>query len=496
MAERQASESGEKEFETGGDLAGERHYHLAIDVDSEFAIFTLDADGRVETWNSAAEYISGYRAEEIIGKPFSVLQGAAATQAPTLSDLLSRAAAIGRAYMEGWHVRKDGTRFWASILITAQRQDQGNLAGFAAVAHDLSERHLIEARLRRSEHRLRVMIDSVQDYAIFMLSPTGEVTSWNSGAERIKGYRAEEIIGRHFSIFYPPENRAAGLPERMLETASAQDRVEAEGWRIRRDGSRFWADVIISPIRDEAGMLQGFTKVTRDMTERKRLEELETVARLATATESAREEEKKRIARELHDDLGQRLTALKLSADVLQQEVEAGRNPLDLIATGRGLKFQLDEMVNAVRRIASDLRPTMLDDLGLLPAVEWQAEDFSRRFGIRTHTNLSPGELEFSDAATTAIFRIVQEALTNVARHAQAQAVTITIEQVDDQCEVRIEDDGVGAIEVAEDNSNSFGLLGIRERVRQLNGTVMSGNRSEGGFYVLTRIPVDTIVRR
>ncbi|MBP0593448.1 PAS domain S-box protein [Paraburkholderia sp. LEh10] len=480
----------------GGIASGEHRYHFAIDIDGEFAIFTLDTHGQVETWNAAAEHITGYGASEILGKPFSVLYPTVSADVAVPSDILARAVTTGRAYYEGWHARKDGTRFWASVLVIAQRREQGDLAGFAAVTHDYSQRHLIEAKLRRSEQRLQAMIDSVEDYAIFMLSPTGEVASWNTGAQRIKGYSAGEIIGRHFSVFYPPEARAAGLPERMLETASTQGRSEAEGWRIRSDGSRFWADAIITPIRDEKGALRGFTKVTRDLTEHKRLEQLEHVGELAAATERAREEEKKRIARELHDDLGQRLTALKMTAVILQQEVEAGHYNPETAAQARGLVAQTDDTMSAVRRISSALRPTMLDDLGLLPAVEWLADEFSRRYGIKVNTRLSAGELEFSDTAATAIFRIVQEALTNVARHACATEVVVTIELENNECEVRIDDNGLGAAPASCDKPVSFGLLGIRERVRQLNGFAWLGNKPDGGFRVQCRFPIDAIVRR
>ncbi|BCG04797.1 histidine kinase (plasmid) [Paraburkholderia sp. PGU19] len=479
-----------------GNAAGEHRYHFAIDIDGEFAIFTLDTHGQVETWNAAAEHITGYGAGEILGKPFSVLYPKVPPDVPVPSDILARAAATGRAYYEGWHVRKDGTRFWASVLVIAQRREQGDLAGFAAVTHDFSQRHLIEAKLRRSEQRLQAMIDSVEDYAIFMSSPTGEVASWNTGAQRIKGYSASDIIGRHFSVFYPPEARAAGLPERMLETASTRGRSEAEGWRVRSDGSRFWADAIITPIRDDKGALQGFTKVTRDLTEHKRLEQLEHVGELAAATERAREEEQKRIARELHDDLGQKLTALKMSAIILQQEVEAGHDTSETAAKARGLVTQTDETMSAVRRIASGLRPTMLDDLGLLPAVEWLADEFSRRYGIKVNTRLSAGELEFSDTAATAIFRIVQEALSNVARHASATEVVVTIELDNSECEVRIEDNGRGADLASGRKPDSFGLLGIRERVRQLNGFAWFGNKPDGGFCGQSRFPIDAIVRR
>ncbi|ACC70281.1 PAS/PAC sensor signal transduction histidine kinase [Paraburkholderia phymatum STM815] len=478
-----------------GNQSGEHRYHFAIDIDGEFAVFTLDTHGQVETWNASAERITGYGAGEILGKPLSVLYPTVSAGVPVHSDILVRAATTGRAYDEGWHARKDGIRFWASVLVIAQQREQGDLAGFAAVTHDLSQRQLIEAKLRRSEQRLQAMIDSVEDYAIFMLSPTGEVTSWNTGAQRIEGYCAGEIIGRHFSVFYPPEARTAGLPERMLETASTQGRSEAEGWRVRSDGSRFWADAIITPIRDDKGALQGFAKVTRDLTEHKRLEQLEHVGELAAATERAREEEKKRIARELHDDLGQQLTALKMSAVILQQDVEAGHYTAETAAKARGLVVQADDTMSALRRIASNLRPTMLDDLGLLPAVEWLADEFSRRYGIKASTRLSAGELAFSDTASTAIFRIVQEALTNVARHACATEVVVTIELDDNACEVRIDDNGRGAASAPGDKPDSFGLLGIRERVRQLNGTVSLGNRLDRGFRVQIRFPIDTIVR-
>ena len=219
-------------------------------------------------------------------------------------------------------------------------------------------------------------------------------------------------------------------------------------------------------------------------------------ANLPRRLNGAREEEQKRIARELHDDLGQKLTALKMSAIILQQEVEAGHDTSETAAKARGLVTQTDETMSAVRRIASGLRPTMLDDLGLLPAVEWLADEFSRRYGIKVNTRLSAGELEFSDTAATAIFRIVQEALSNVARHASATEVVVTIELDNSECEVRIEDNGRGADLASGRKPDSFGLLGIRERVRQLNGFAWFGNKPDGGFCGQSRFPIDAIVRR
>lgn len=465
-----------------------------LDIDGDFAIFMLDATGRIETWNPAAERITGYSAAEIVGKPLSALHFPEPQGTPPLDELLFHVASVGHARYEGWHTRRDGTRFWANVIISAQQRKQGDLAGFAAVALDASERHLYEQKLRQSEERLRLMIDSVRDYAIFMLSPSGEVTSWNSGAQAIKGYVAEEVLGRHFSVFYTPEDQAAGLPQQLLSAAAVNDRVQAEGWRVRRDGSRFWADVMISAIRDESGTLRGFTKVTRDLTERRRFEELERISEVAAAAERARESEKARIARELHDDLGQQLTALKMYAAELEHATAEGRSTPEMASRARTLASQIDGMMVAVRRIAADLRPTLLDDLGLLPAIEWLADDFGRRYKVKTRIQSSVGAIEFNETAATAIYRIVQEALTNVARHAQATEVSINIEVAEGHCVVGISDDGIGAPSGLA-REKAFGFLGIRERVRQLGGTVTFENGKNGGFCVQAEWPAEAVAR-
>jgi PAS domain S-box-containing protein len=174
----------------------------------------------------------------------------------------------GHVEDEGWRLRKDGSKFWASVTITPVRDARGNLIGFGKVTRDLTERRRKELALRRSEERSRLFVDGVKDYAIFMLDPDGCVSTWNVGAERIKGYKASEIIGQHFSVFYPGEDKRSGKPSWELDVALKLGRFEDEGWRVRKDGSKFWANVIITPIKDTAGVLLGFTKVTRDFTER------------------------------------------------------------------------------------------------------------------------------------------------------------------------------------------------------------------------------------
>jgi len=248
-------------------------FRLLVEGVEDVAIFMLDGAGRVSTWNSGAERIKGYRAEEIVGRHFSVFYPPEAVDAGTPARLLALAARDGRVEDEGWRVRKDGSRFWAEVMITALRDSEGAVTGFAKVTRDLTERKEAEDALRQSEQTFQLLVESVQDCAIFMLDPEGRVASWNASAERIKGYRAHEILGEHFSTFYPPEDVAQGKPHWALELAEREGRHEDEGWRVRKDGTRFWANAVISPMRDPRGGLIGYAEVTRDLTQRRRSEQ-------------------------------------------------------------------------------------------------------------------------------------------------------------------------------------------------------------------------------
>jgi PAS domain S-box-containing protein len=251
----------------------EQKYRLLVGSVKDYAIFMLDGEGRVATWNAGAEAIKGYRAGEIIGRHMSTFYPPEDVQAGKPARLLGLATRDGRAEDEGWRVRKDGTRFWADVVITRVDDQTGKPIGFSKVTRDLTDRRQSDLALRQSEERLRLMVESVKDYAIFMLDPKGRVISWNPGAERVHGYKGPEIIGQHFSRFYPAEDAKAGRPEVELRTASATGRFEEEAWRVRKDGTRFWSNVVLSAIHDDRGDLIGFAKVTRDMTERKRAEE-------------------------------------------------------------------------------------------------------------------------------------------------------------------------------------------------------------------------------
>ena len=244
-----------------------------MDSVKDYAIFLLDPSGRVLTWNAGAQRIKGYAASEIVGKNFQVFYTEPDRLAGRPKEFLAEAAREGRAELEGWRVRKDGTLFWADVVVSAVRDGNGNLQGYVKVTRDLTERRNADEALRLSEERLRLMIQNVEDYAIFLLDPGGRVASWNAGAQRLKGYEASEVIGQHFSLFYPDAESASGKAERELETARSTGRFEEEGWRKRKDGTRFWANVILSAVRDQEGRLIGFTKITRDMSERKRAAE-------------------------------------------------------------------------------------------------------------------------------------------------------------------------------------------------------------------------------
>ncbi|HEY6863813.1 MAG TPA: PAS domain S-box protein [Burkholderiales bacterium] len=254
----------------------EDRFRLLVESVRDYAIFMLDPEGRVATWNAGAQRIKGYAAEEIIGRHFSTFYPPDAIAAQWPQQELEMAKRDGRFEDEGWRLRKDGSRFWANVVITAlYDRSSGELRGFGKVTRDLSERRAHEERVRASEERFRMLVEGVKDYAIFMLDPQGRVVSWNAGAQRIKGYRPEEIIGQHFSVFYPPEALERGWPEYELTVARKEGRLEDEGWRVRRDKSLFWANVVITPLYGEDGVLRGYSKVTRDMTERKHVEALE-----------------------------------------------------------------------------------------------------------------------------------------------------------------------------------------------------------------------------
>ena len=365
----------------------EHRLRLLVNAVTDYAIYMLDASGRISTWNPGAQRFKGYTAEEIIGEHFSRFY----TDEDRANDLPSRALRIasreGRFEAEGWRVRKDGTRFWAHVIIDPVRAEDGTLLGFAKVTRDITTQRDQQAALFESEQRFRLLVQGVRDCAIYMLDTEGRITNWNSGAELIKGYTADEVVGQHFSRFYTEEDRTSDEPKRALATALKEGKYEREAWRVRKDGSLFWAHVLIDPIYDEAGEHAGFAKVTRDATERKRAqEELEkTRAALAQAQKLQALGE---LAGGVAHDFNNLMTVIVGSADFLRRRPNLSREKRQqyvdaIFDTGTRATKLTDQLLAFGRR-----RPLRAEVLDANSRVDALADMLRRTLGSRISIEL------------------------------------------------------------------------------------------------------------
>ncbi|NKK62327.1 hybrid sensor histidine kinase/response regulator [Rhizobium leguminosarum] len=308
-------------------LDEEGRFRLLVDAITDYAIYMLSPEGIVTSWNTGAQRFKGYKPSEILGEHFSRFYLEEDRAAGVPARALATAEKHGRFEGEGWRRRKDGSRFWAHVIIDPIRRPSGELIGYAKITRDLTERRAAEKAIRQSEEQFRRLVQGVSDYAIYMLDPEGNVSSWNFGAERIKGYRPQEIIGRHFSTFYTPEDREAGVPQTALGIARAEGRFEREGWRVRKDGTRFWASVVIDVIRDDEGDVLGFAKITRDITEK-----METQRALEQAREELFQSQKMEAIGQLTGGIAHDFNNL-LMAVLGSLEILKKRMPQDLSLT-------------------------------------------------------------------------------------------------------------------------------------------------------------------
>jgi len=487
-------------------------FRALVESVKDYAIFMLDAGGHVETWTAGAEAIKGYRRDEIVVKPIEVFYTREDVARGLPGRLLAQATSEGRVENEGWRVRKDGSRFWADVVITAMRGPRGELTGYAKVTRDLTERRRNEEdsrrraeELLRAEERLRLLVDAVEDYAIFMLDPSGRVATWNIGAQRINGYAASEIIGQHFSRFRLPEDVRAGRCEKELETAARDGRLEEEGWRVRKDGSTFWASVVLTAIHGSTGGLVGFAKVTRDLTERRRLDD-ERVQR-------AQAEEAVRLRNEFlmiaSHELKTPLTTLQIELAALREGIPGAdarvARRLERAARNADRLSALVESLLDVSRIASGRLALKLERLELSAALS-ELVDGMRDVAARAGCALSfqaHGSIHGSWDRLR-LEQVVMNLLSNAIKYGAGSPIAVSAWTDADDVVIEVADQGPGipeedlgriferferAASLRHHGGLGLGLYLSRQIVAAQGGTISARNLREGGTCFTVRLP-------
>jgi PAS domain S-box-containing protein len=417
----------------------EEHFADLVSDVQDYAIFLLDPGGHVASWNAGAERIKGYSEREIFGKHFSVFYPPEAIAEGVPESVLRIASLEGRFADEGWRLRKDGSRFWASVVITAIRDREGVLRAYFKITRDLSERREAEMALRQSEERFRLVVDGVVDYAIFMLTPEGNVASWNQGAERLKGYKASDIIGSHFSRFYPPEAIAQGKPAWELQQAIEYGRVEDEGWRLRKDGSRFWANVVITALHGEDGRLRGFAKVTRDLTQRRQIEKLQ-------EADHQKNQFLAMLAHELRNPLAPMRTALHILASPQAPAESAARAREIAEHQVTHMSRLLDDLID-ISRIGEgviDLRREVVDVAARIVSAVQRVRPLVQERQLRLTVDGIEGSL-FIDIDPTRLEQVLNNLLSNAAKYTDPGGhIWVSAEREGSTAVIRVRDSGIG----------------------------------------------------
>ena len=480
-------------------------YRRLVESTRDYAIFMLDHRGHVLTWNAGAERIKGYTAPEILGHHFSRFYTEDAVALRWPEHELAVAATQGRFEDEGWRLRKDGSRFWANVVITAMRDDSGAVRGFSKITRDLSERRRAEESLRHSEERFRLLVDAVRDYAIFMLDPDGRVVSWNAGAERIKGYAAHEIIGQHFSVFYPEDARRKKWPEQELALARDHGRFEDEGPRLRKDGTTFWANVVLAAVFERDGTLRGFAKVTRDLTDRRRVEALEEASRRTNEFLAM-------LAHELRNPLAPMANALKL----LSRAPTSDPTELWVREVLERQTAQMSRLVDDLLDVSRVTRAAMMLDRKPLDARKSlrNAHDAARQWieegRHRLALDIADERLEI-DGDEVRLNQVFQNLLHNAAKYTpQGGEIRVSARREGDEAVISVRDNGVGmapelvesAFEIFKQGSQSLdrphgglgvGLTLVQRLVHLHGGSVQaqSGGPGKGAEFIV-RLPLRT----
>lgn len=506
--------------------AADDRFRRLVESVTGYAIFLLDRAGIIQSWNEGARQIKGYEADEIIGRHFSIFYTSEDNARGHPDHELEIAVREGRYEEEGWRVKRDGTRFWAYVVITALRGDDGKVIGFAKVTRDLTDRRRTEEALRQSEERNRLMFESMKDYSMFMISPEGIIQSWNEGVRRIKGYEMQEVIGQHFSIFYPEEDVRMGRCEFEMKEAAVTGRFEDEGWRKRKDGTLFWANVVLTAVRDKNGKLLGFSKVTRDMTDRRQAEEKLKLAldhmerRVAERTHELSESNQRlKEAVQIRDEflsiasheLRTPLTPLKLQIQGLVHQMKAqgvDRLPPDRILKAAQsceksiarLSSLIDSLLD-VSRLNSGKFQIAVEQIDLVPLVEEIAERYRNE-----SANMGTVIFLVAPRSLTGYFdplrieQVVANLISNALKYGRGRPIHFTLEERGESVLFQVRDEGIGIsmqdqariferYERVDTGGNVGGLglgLYITRQIVQAHGGTIRVESTEGKGSVFT----------
>lgn len=502
----------------------EERHRLIVESAREYAILTTDEGGRIESWSPGARAVYGWAPDEVLGRHFSLLFVPEDREAGAPARELATARRTGAAPDLRWHLRSDGSRVFVDGTTRALHGSDGSPAGFLKIGQDVTARRRTEEALRESEERYRLIVEGARDYAILTTDAGGRVESWSPGAREVYGWSAREIAGQPVDVTFTPEDRAAGAPAAERATAREHGAAPDVRWHLRRDGARVFIEGTTRALRDADGTLRGFLKIGQDVTERRQTEDAlrqlnetlerrvaERTAELAAANRgltgevrqraraeaarrevlrqlvTAEEDERRRISRELHDQMGQQVTGLLLGLKTLEHEA----GPSERVAA---LQRLADGIARDLQTMALQLRPPALDRLGLVPALQNHLDDWSTRYGVSCdfHAAGLEGDRLPHEVETT-VYRVVQEGLTNVLKHAGATRVGLVLERRRGVLSAILEDDGRGfdveATLSAPDTARRLGVRGMRERVALLGGTMEIESSPGTGTTLYVRIP-------
>ncbi|MGH2631826.1 MAG: PAS domain-containing sensor histidine kinase [Tepidiformaceae bacterium] len=497
-------------FEAITTASDEDQARLLLDAITDYAIFVLDPDGVVTSWNTGAERLKGYSASEIIGRHFSAFYSESDRAEGRPHRILEVARLQGRVEDEGWRVRKDGSTFWANVIITTLRHPDGSIAGFAKITRDMTARREAEAALFESQQHFRMLVEAARDYAMYMLSPEGIVISWNSAAQRLTRYTDEEILGRHFSMFYAPEDARAGKPQLDLELALAEGRHEEEGWRIRKGGSTFWASCVVTPVRDTQDRLVGFAQIARDMTERTR----------------AREE--LQLSEQRNRDLEAESFAKDEFLGVVSHEF---RTPLTVLYGGTRLLVQQDGQLNETDRVALihtmateaarlkslmesifllvNPSPTLqLSRVSIKEQATLAAADFRQVAPAREVQLRMPARDANVEVEIPLFQRVLLNLLTNADKYSPSlKPIELAVSEEDGVLVIEVRDRGLGvdpaelglifnsfyrSVSTSKISGKGIGLAVCRRVIHLFGGSIEARARSGGGLILRVMLPIAT----